>query len=231
MVKRLSIKLGELMRLNNMSLEELAERSGLPLPTVRNLYYGKVDDPKVSTLLAISKVFNTSINCLVGECHHTPDERALLQYYRACGNHGKSLVRISAKYEALSAKEEREAVGKHSIECLIPHCDIYHGIVYDECQTETQFTAVPEAVVGIKMTNNCLMPVYCQGDVILVADRFPLSSEYGVFYYHGRAYIREYVERDGKYILKCLHKFDKDMVFDRMDDIECLGTCCGVIRK
>lgn len=227
----LSERLKELLVIHKMTKEELAERSGVPIETIRNIYYGKVTDPKVSTVMAIAKVFNISVNCLMGECNHTPDERVLLQHYRACGHHGKSLIRISAKYEALTAKEEREAKDRHSIPCLFPEGDIYHGIDYDTCKTEEIYTTNNMADVAIKMTNNCLMPIYCKDDIILIADRFPQNKEYGVFYYKGKAYIRQYLERDGEYVLKCLHKYDKDLVFKRMDDIEYLGTCCGVVRS
>lgn len=226
----LSERLRTLLAVNKMTKEELAQRCNLPLETIRNIYYGKVTDPKVSTVLSIAKVFNTSVNCLMGECQHTPEERALLQYFRMCGHHGKSLILISAKYEALTAKEEREATGGHMIPCLFPEGDIYHGIDYDGSRTEDIWTTNDMADTAIHMTNNCLMPIYCNGDTILITHRFPQNNEYGVFYYHGRAYIRQYVERDNKYVLKCLHKYDKDMVFDRMDDIEYLGTCCGVVR-
>jgi transcriptional regulator with XRE-family HTH domain len=221
----------ELLASSGMSKDELAQRSGLPIETIRNIYYDKVSDPKVSTVLAIGNVFNISVNCLMGQCQHTSDERALLQYYRACGHHGKNIVRASAKYEALTAKEEREATGRHSVSCLFPEGDIYHGIDYDGARTEDIWVSNDEADTAIYMTTNCLMPTYCKGDTILITDRFPRVNEYGVFYYHSRAYIRQYIERDGEYILKCLHKFDKDLVFKRMDDIECLGTCCGVIRS
>lgn len=221
----------ELLASSGMSKEELAQRSGLPIETIRNIFYDKVSDPKVSTVLAIGNVFNISVNCLMGQCQHTPDERALLQYYRGCGHHGKTIVRMSAKYEALTAKEEREATGCHSVPCLFPEGDIYHGIDYDGARTEDIWVSNDEADTAIYMTTNCLMPTYCKGDTILITDRFPRVNEYGVFYYHGKAYIRQYIERDGQFILKCLHKFDKDLVFKRMDDIECLGTCCGVIRS
>lgn len=230
LARKLSERLKELMSVHKMTKEELAERCDLPLETVRNIYYGKTNDPKVSTVLKIAKVFNLSVNCLLGECQHTQDERALLQYYRACGHHGKNLVLISAKYEALTTKEEREATTGHTIPCLFPEGDIYHGINYDTCRTEEIYTTNDEADVAIHMTNNCLMPIYCKGDTILIAHRFSRDNEYGVFYYHGKAYIRQYVERDNEYVLKCLHKYDKDMVFKRMDDIEYLGTCCGVKR-
>lgn len=230
LAQKLSERLKELMSVHKMTKEELAERCDLPLETVRNIYYGKTNDPKVSTVLKIAKVFNLSVNCMLGECQHTRDERALLQYYRACGNHGKSLVLLTAKYEALAAKDEREAADKHKIPCLIPKGNMRQGIVYDEAETEEIYTTNIEAYVGIKMTNNDLVPVYCKGDIILVANRFPEQKEYGVFYLDGKAYIRQYIEEDNIYRLKCLHNYGKDMTFKRMDEIEYIGTCCGVIR-
>lgn len=223
-------RLRELMAINKITKEELAEKCDLPLETIRNIYYGKTNDPKVSTVMRIAKVFNLSVNCLMGECQHTPEERALLQYYRACGHHGKSLVLLTAKYEALTAKAEREATGGHNVPCLIPHGDIYHGIIYDNCETQEIHTTNNEAYVAIKITNNCLVPVYCKDDIILISNRFPENNEYGVFYKNGRAYIRRYLEQDGKFMLKCLHNYSKDMTFKRMDEIEYIGTCCGVIR-
>ena len=128
------------------------------------------------------------------------------------------------------SKEEREAKDKHTIPCLIPHGNIYQGIVYDDCEVVDIFTAKEEAYVAIKMVNNDLVPVYCKGDVLLIANRFPANKEYGVFYQHGRAYIRQYIEEENQYRLKCLHNYAKDMIFKRMDEIEYVGTCCGVVR-
>lgn len=231
MINALSERLRELMKMRGWSIEDVAEKSGQPYETVRNIYYAKTKNPRIETVLAIANVFGISVNCLMGQCQHTPEERALLQYFRESGHHGKNLILISAKYEAHTAKEEREATGRHKIPCLFPEGDIYHGIDYDTCKTEEIWTSNNEADVAIQMTNNCLMPVYCKGDVILIAHRFPRDNEYGVFYYHGKAYIRQYIERDGEYVLKCLHKYDKDLVFKRMDDIEYLGICCGVVRS
>lgn len=226
----LNKRVRELMTIYNVTKEELAKGCDLPLETIRNIYYNKTTDPKSSTVLKIANFFGIGVNCLMGQCQHTPEERKLLQYYRLCGNHGKKILLINAKFEAVAAKTEREAIGSRTIPCLFPEGDIYHGIEYDSCRTEDIWTTNSEADVAIFMTNNCLMPVYCKDDTILIADRFPRDNEYGVFYYKGKAYIRQYVECDGEYVLKCLHKYDKDMVFKRMDEIEYLGTCIGVIR-
>ena len=223
-------RLREILAVKGISKDELAEMCDLPVETIRNIYYGKTPDPKTSTVMKISKALNITVNCLMGECSHSLEERALLQYFRACGHHGRSVILLSAKFEALTAKEEREAVDKHTVPCLIPHGDIYQGIMYDSCEVVDIYTAKEEAYVAIKMMNNDLVPAYCKGDILLIANRFPANKEYGVFYQNGRAYIRQYIEEENQYRLKCLHNNAKDMVFKRMDEIEYVGTCCGVVK-
>ena len=228
--KILSKRVQEIAAEKGWSKEDLAEKTNLPIETIRNIWYGKTEDPKASTLLAISEATGHGINCLLGKCQHTEEERALLKHFRTCGRHGKNTMLMCGKYEALTAKEEREAKDKHRIKCLFPHGEIYHGIVYDTCHTEEIWTSVEEADSAIQMTNNCLMPIYCKNDVILITHRFPANNEYGVFYYRGKVYIRRYVEQNGQYILRCLHKHDADLVFNRMDEIEWIGTCIDVVR-
>lgn len=225
--KRLQDILSEL----GWNKEMLAERSGLPLETVRNIYYGKTPDPKVSTLAAISNATGHSINCLLGQCPHTPAEKAILRNYRSCGPHGKAIIELVAKYEAGSVKSEREAFNKHLIPCLLPHGDIHKGIIYDTCETVEIETSTPEAYVAIKMTSNDLAPVYCKDDTILFENRFPANEECAAFFRGDKVYIRRFVEEDGQYRLKCLHSRDADIIVRRMDEVQYIGTCCGVVRK
>ncbi len=215
----------------NWSLEYFSEVSGVPLETAKNIKLGKTTNPRLDTLEKTADAFGISINCLIGKCPHTPEEKALLRNYRICGQHGKSIIQFVSKYEATSAKNERDANGKHKIPCLIPQGDIRKGIVYDACETVEIETAVQEAFVSIKMPNNDLAPMYCKDDIILLENRFPSNGEYAAFYKTDRAYIRKFLEEDGKYRLKCLHSQGEDIVLRRMDEIEYIGTCCGVIRS
>ena len=82
----------------------------------------------------------------------------------------------------------------------------------------------------MKITTNDLIPRFCKGDVILFADKFPKNGEYGAFIKGDRAFIRQFVEEDGKYTLKSLQKVGDDMVMKRLDQIEYIGTCIEVIR-
>lgn len=223
-------RLRDLALARGLSLQQVAEMADLPLETVRNIYYGKTPDPKVSTVMKLAKSFGMSVNCFMGQCEHTLHERALIQHYRTCGHHGKSIIELVAKYEALTAKGEREAKEKHAIPCLVPQGDIRAGIVYDTCQTKEIETTVPAAYIAIKMTTNHLAPVYCKDDVILIENRFPDAGECAVFLKGDRVYIRQYLEEAGQYRLRCLHNQGQDIVLRRMDEIEYMGTCIGAVR-
>ncbi len=226
----ISARLRELLSEKDWSIQHVAEIADLPIETVRNVYYGKTNDPKISTVMKLAKAFNLSVNCMMGECNHTPAERSVLQNYRACGPHGKGLIEFVCRYEATSAKAEREAIGKHQIPCLVPRGDIRNGIIYENCEVVNIETAIADAYVAIIMNNNDLLPMYCKDDILLFENRFPKDGEYAAFYKSERAYIRKYIEEDGQYRLKCLHKRGEDMVLKRMNEIEYIGTCIGVIR-
>ncbi len=224
-------RLRTLMNDKGWSLQEMAEISDLPLETVRNVYYGKTADPKVSTVLKLSQAFGLTVNCFMGQCSHNAQERMLLQHYRSCGKHGKSLIELSARYEATAAKKERESLDKHMIPCLVPSGEIRKGILYDGCEVISVETAEEDAYVGILMPNNDLLPKYCKDDILLFENRFPVNGEYAAFYIGARAYIRKFIEENGQYRLKCLHNQGVDMVFKRMNEIDYIGTCIGVIRN
>lgn len=226
----ISKRLQEILIELGWNKETLAEKSGLPYETIKNIYYGRTPDPKVSTVLAIADATGHSMNCLMGKCPHTPQEKAILKNYRTCGRHGKDIIELIARYEAGAVKSERDAFGKHKIPCMIPHGDIRKGIIYDTCETIEIETSTPEAYIAVQMTNNDLSPKYCKGDIILLENRFPQHGEYASFFRGDRAYIRKFMEEDGHYRLKCLHKQGDDIILKRMDEIQYIGTCCGVVR-
>lgn len=198
--------------------------------TVENICRGKTADPRVSTLLAMSNVLGHSINCLMGQCPHTKEEKEIILYYRQCGVHGKSLIHLVAKHEATVSKKEREADGKHRVPCLIPKNRVDEGFVYEGCGVEEIETTIKEAYAAIEITNNAYTPTHCKGDRILLADRYPEHGERAVFVRDGVGFARDYFEEDKKYILRCIVGHREDIVLKRLDEVECIGTCVGVIK-
>lgn len=226
----LGSRLRELLNESGISKEKFAEMCDLPLETVRNVYYGRTPDPKVSTVLKMAKALGIGVNCLMGQCEHTTEEKALLNRFRQCGKHGRSLIMLTAKYEALTAKQDRESTDTHKIPCLVPTHDVYKGLIYDECETVEIWTTVPEAYVALKMPDNNFVPIFCAGDIILLENRFPKHGEYGMFYIDKRAYVRKFLEENGQYRLQSLHSWNNDIVVKDLTKVDYIGTYCGVVR-
>ena len=224
-------RLRELMYEYNWSVQKLAEATDLPVETIRNLYYGKVKDPKVSTVLAISRVLDVSVNYLVGESVNTRREEALVRNFKKCTQHGKSAIMMVAKFEAdISATEKIHNLVEHRIPCLLPTGNVVNGIKYSETELVDAFTANTEAFLAIEMISNNLAPTFCKGDRVLIADRFPESGEKAFFYRDGVILCRKYMDMHDKYVLQSLTGRSPSFEFKRMDEIECVGTCIGVIR-
>ncbi|MGN0165402.1 MAG: helix-turn-helix domain-containing protein [Lachnospiraceae bacterium] len=225
----LSTRLRDLLGKRNISISEFADMCELPVETVRNIYYGKTRDPKISTLLKMANALQLSVNSLMEQ--NTPeDEKELLLYYRSCGRHGKSIIQLVAKYEATTARAERESLDIHKVPCLIANGNIQDGIMYDACEVVDITTSVKEAYVAVKLTTNEFVPAYCKGDIILIANRFPNNGEYVMFYRGNKAFVRQFIEEDNQYRLRCIHNTQSDIVVKRMDQIEYIGTCVDVVR-
>ena len=227
----LSTRLRSLLFERKISINDFAEMCDLPIETVKNVYYGKTTDPKLSTAIKMADALNLSLNCFVGKCSNTSAERALLDNYRNCGKHGKAIVELIARYEAGAIKSERERKDRHKIPCIIPHGDLHNGIVYETCDTIEIETPIPNAYIGIQMTNNDLSPAFCKNDILLFENRFPTNTETSAFFKADRIYIRKFMEEPGQYRLKCLHKYDSDIIIKRMDEVEYLGAIIGVVRE
>ena len=220
-----------LMNEHDMTLRELADKSDVPLETLRNIIYNKVTDPKTSTMYAIGKVFGVSINFLLGEPFISPEETALVANYRRSGKHGKSVIELIAKYEATAARSERNANGRHNVPCVVTKGNIRKGIVYDTNETIEISTVIEEAYMAIAISTNDLTPIFCKNDSILFEKRVPDNGEIIAYIVGDKMYIRKFIEENGRYRMKCLHNHGEDMIFKRMDEIVLVGTCCGVIRE
>lgn len=229
MVTKISKQLGMLMEMHKLSFAKLAEKADVPVETVKNLYYGKVSNPKVETLFRLSKALGVSINYLLGESIHTKEEELLLKSFRRCGNHGKSLALLVAHYEAELTAKERTG-DKRRIPCVVPLGETHDGLDFHSCEIVDAYTVKEEPYLAIEITANHFVPTYCKGDKVLLENRFPKSGERALFAIDCTLYCRTFIEHDSGYRLKCLNGIGKDFEFKRLDKVNCIGTCVGIIR-
>ena len=221
-------RLREVLKMTGWSYQKLAEAANIPLETMRNIYYGKVKDPKCSTMLAISDVLHISVNYLLGEATHTLDEEKLIRNYRQCGKHGKSMLLTMSQNEADHARAIREKKSRQRISCFVPST-LVDGFKFHSAEQVAIFADNPDAYMAIEITSNAFAPVYCQGDIILIEDRYPNSGEKGVFTKDDLSYIRTFLKHEKGYTLKSLTRQSKNFEFKRMDSVECMGTIIDVI--
>lgn len=224
-------RIREILIEKNWTVDDLIEKSGLSEDTIDNLYYGRSHDPRISTLLQLSEALGVSVNCLMGKCQHTSQERVLLKNYRGCGKHGKAIVELIAAYEFNAMRDKEDKNGNRLIPCIVPHGDIVHGIMYELSETVEIMTNVDDADIAIEMITNDFVPHFYKGDQLLFERRFPKHGEVGAFYNGKRLLIRQYLEEGKQYRLRCLHKKGYDIVLNHMNEINCMGTCVDVVRS
>ena len=231
--KMLSKRVKELLNERNMTLQQFLEHMealDISRETVKNIYYDRVKDLRVSTALAIANFFDCSINHLIGADRYTEEEIAIIKNYRKCGNHGRSLISLISRYEANTAIKEREAHFKRKIPCLVPLGKVQDGFTYTCCEVVDIETTVFEAYTAIEITTNFYAPVFCKGDRILLEDKFPDNGEIGVFVKEGKGFIRVFEEQEGIYKVKRINSHITDFEVVRADQIDCIGTYVGVVR-
>lgn len=238
-----SDKIRELMIEKDISLPDLATLSGVPFETLRNIYYRKVKDPKVSTAFQLASALGVTVEYLLSDTNKEEEledaeeqesiEEEILENYRECGNHGRAIIRLVARFESKAARKERLNLHKmkHRIPCLIPVGKVGDGIDYNSCTVEDEYTMIKKVYLAIEITNNNFAPAYCKGDRILLENRFPELGERAVFTDGVKAYFRYFKMEGDKYCLKCLNGRGEDMLLHRMDEVDCLGTCISVIRR
>lgn len=239
-----SDRIRELMIEKDISIADLAELSGVPFETLRNIYYRKVKDPKVSTAFQLASALGVTVEYLLKDMDAAEEEirdgekeknieKELIENYRECGNHGRAIIRLVARFEAKAARKERLNLHKmkHRIPCLIPVGRVGDGIEYNSCNVEDEYTMIKKVYLAIEITNNDFAPAYCKGDRILLENRFPELGERAVFTDGIKAYFRYFKMEGDMYCLKCLNGRGEDMILRRMDEMDCLGTCISVIRR
>lgn len=221
-------KLKEIMRVKGVDCRELSNSSEVPLETIRNLYYGKVTDPKVSTVTAISKALGCSVNHLMGEEIYTPKEVNLILNYRKCGSHGKALMYLVGRYKAMTARHDCDDA--YVVPCFVPEGAMVDGFEYKCSEVIDVETDCEDAYAAIKVTSNNFMPSFCKGDIILLEDRFPEDGERAVFVIDGIGYFRRFVEKNGRNVLRSISRHGEDIVIKMTDEVNCVGTYIGVIK-
>ena len=66
----------------DITLTEIADKAGIPLSTLNSFLYGNTSDPKLSTVVKLSRALEISIDELIGAETITDKQREILEYIK-----------------------------------------------------------------------------------------------------------------------------------------------------
>lgn len=247
-------RLFEVLTNRDWSVTELAEKTNLPLDTIKSIYYGRTNNPKLETLVAIANALNVSIDFLIGRTNYAQDEIELLKNYRQMSSRGKEFVKAMAQFERKYTEFEDEQDCKYEVPCYLPEVIAkdkeeikYHvpsleptglfkdGVLYDTSIKTVIKTHLENVFMAVKIPNDSLANTYFKGDIIFLERRRPNIGEIAIYHKDNHIYIRQYDrnESTGKHILRSLNINNKDIVLNNseMSQYSTVGTCIYVYRK
>lgn len=229
----ISVRLRTLMREQKLTLDEVASRAQIPLETIRNLLYNRSRDPRLNTVLAISKAFDMSVAAFLGI--EDPAEEKLQKDFLRCSPSGQKLLKNIAAVEKAIADKTTYAYDPKTITCYCPSIGSLDGITrqssYETKQTQT---SCMEASFAVEMPNDDFSPTYFRKDILLFVKRFPHNGEHALFLYQNRILFRRFLDnfsaKSPEYVLEPIGSVGSKLVFERMDQCTALAACIGVDR-
>ena len=198
-------QLKAMMDKKGLTLEKLSMLSNVPIETIRNIIYRRARNPRVDTLLALSRTLDVSMESLMGESPREEEEQLLFAYR-----------------ERVDVNEERE------IPCLIPAVETSDGAAFSSFDVEHVKTACENVYMAMRLPNDHFSPRYCKNDVLLLSDKFPNEGENALFLYNHRLYFRQFHISEKGYALNTINGRGTALRFRRMDSCRLIGTCMAV---
>lgn len=244
-MNHLSNRLRTLMCEYQMTLEELASRSGLALETVRNLIYDKAQDPYMNTFLPLCNAFHISPESLSGILTSAPKDLFFEEYY-SCSLHGRQLLSRAAALQAksdaaslpsASASQDnfsKQYSGSHfrrhsgqQILCFCPPVLTASRISFCTCDLKMIPSEYREAYFAVELLDNLFSPYYCRGDILFFADRFPQEGEYALFLFQNEVLFCCFHQEAEKTVLLPASCDTVPITVRQVNQLCVLGTCIG----
>ena len=224
----------------NLTNDSLSQLSGISLGTLNKLLSGATVDPKLSTLTALSRAFEISLDEMLSS---TSSRFALnddlIRKYSELDRSGRETVDYIINKEYNRVKKEREAKPYTLENPAIRQIKLFNTAasagtgVYlsDSDATEISVYSNPitdSADFAIRVSGNSMMPKYHDGDIILAEKTNKVDEgELGIFSLNGEAFFKKF----GGDKLISLNPEYSDIHINAYDEIICFGRVIGRLHK
>lgn len=185
----------------DITLQEVSEKADISLSTLKSLLYGDAKDCTLSTAIKLARVFNVSVDEMVGCGTISPQTCNSLQTMRQLPESFTHFVRWCIRFHYDNLKSHN--VEKRAIEVMQPEISGEGNL---RMTNRMEFLDIshlnddirPKIFMGIRIPSDMYAPLYFEGDIILIAnDRVPKEHEWIVFSISNNLWILEKQIKDG----------------------------------
>lgn len=191
-----------MMLRRKLSTKALAELSGVPEDTIKNIRYGRVKDAKLITAMKLADALDCSLDELVGREEYSHSEQALIHTFRQLNPGSQEFVLSVCDFESCLAVEYIDnSPIKRDITVFTPTGHMEDGMIYDSCSfTQLDIRDYIDRYgedniqCGLYITSDDFRPVYNKGDVLLICTKPPHPGDTAIILHQatGRLYIRKF---------------------------------------
>lgn len=200
----------------DITLAELAEAADISTNTLRSFLYGDATDCHVSNVVKLARALHVSVDELLGSGTISPQTCESLQLTRMLPESFTHFVRWAIHYHY--NMQNTQVVTERAIEIMSPECKDNGNLkmnnnfdVMDISDLEDEIR--PKIFMGIRIPCKHYMPLYSEGDILLIAnDRNARTGELVVIgvgenmwilkckeeYEDGKKVVNYYSPRDGR---------------------------------
>lgn len=165
----------------DITLSNLAEWSGLSIDTLKSITYKPLKDCKLSTVVALAKALNISIDELVGANTINPITKENIAICRNLPDNALYLVRWYIKHQQYLCSQRPK--GRKIISVMQVQCAYNGNLKLSNEYTQLDITDLNQDIIsktffGIRIPCDHYMPHFSPYDTLLIAnDRNPMSNE------------------------------------------------------
>ena len=161
-----------LMDIYGYTLMETATKADLSFESFKSFLYGKSDTCRLSTAVKLARVFDVSVDEIIGAETISYEMEEYINMYKTLPDYSQYLVKYFVRHQ-YSVYQHRETVREKTISVLKPQCvDSYLQMtnVTEEISIDHLNEDIKLKVrVGVKIPCEHYMPLYSPYDILLIA--------------------------------------------------------------
>lgn len=221
-----------LMKIQDMTISELAAKANISEDTIKSLRSGKTKNPSLTVLTAIADAFSCTLDNLIGRMPKDLNEADLLRKWRSLDNHGRNKAFLLINNEIAHQPKLTGRMRQFMYYCSTSY--LGNGALFDKSRIEhLQIPAnyMTEADFGFKIISDSYVPIYFPNDIIALKKRSPNLEEIACYSKDNIIYIRKYVLINGTPRYIPINAVHNELELKNISEYTCLGTIIGIVRQ